>query len=159
MKTIFMNRLNFLLILLVTLVGCKNNSVVNGIEVSELLIISANNQHVNYRKLLRESTEGNAKSTKELALLKFYDASGYDHGAVIVDLIDLIGEDKFIQSLSMINKKQKKDIEGYIEVGLEYGNNPKFQNKSIKEAFPKIYFFLMSFNVSEVMYGNVSDLA
>ncbi|MDR1679613.1 MAG: hypothetical protein LBR81_07540 [Prevotellaceae bacterium] len=55
-----------------------------------------------------------------------------------------MGEDKFIYSLGTISKEQKRQIEEYISIGLEYGNNPNFQNKTIQEVFPKIYTSLKS---------------
>jgi hypothetical protein len=118
---------------------------VNGIYVSELAIIHSREQlKMNYCKLLKKATTKDANSIKQLTLLDFSSgaASGYAHGAVIVDLIELIGEDKFIQSLSTISKEQKQVIKGYIEAGLEYGNNPNLQTQTLKEAFPKIYDFL-----------------
>ena len=122
--------------------ACCGSKVINGIEVSELLLIASKEQNIDYCKLLNEAIEGNNSSIRKLALLKFYDGAGYDHGAVVVDLIELIGEDKFIYSLTTINDEQKKWIKGYIEVGLEYGNNPNLQSQTFKEAFPKIYDFL-----------------
>lgn len=116
--------------------------VINGIEVSELLLSASEEQNIDYCKLLNESTEGNDGSIRKLVLLKFYDAAGYDHGAVLVDLIELIGEDKFIYSLTTTNCEEKKRIIGYIEVGLEYGNNANLQKQTFREAFPKIYKFL-----------------
>jgi len=116
---------------------------VNGIYVSELLRIVSNEKHnKNYCKLLEEATKGNVSSIKQITLLDFYDGVGYDHSVVIVNLISLIGEDKFIQSLGTINEEQKNKIGSYLMAGLEYGNNPNLQGKAVKEAFPKIHNFL-----------------
>lgn len=122
--------------------ACCGRKVINDIEVSELLLIASKEQNIDYCKLLNESIKGNDSSIRQLALLKIYDGAGYDHGAVVVDLIGLIGEDKFIYSLTTINNEQKKWIKEYIEVGLEYGNNVNLQTQTFKEAFPKIYKFL-----------------
>ena len=92
--------------------------------------------------MLNKAIAKDANSIKQLTLLDFGDAAGYDHGTVIVDLIDLIGEEKFIQSLGAINEKQKNKLNSYLIVGIEYGNNPNLQGKTVKEAFPKIYDFL-----------------
>lgn len=137
----------FVLVLYAVLVYYAYNSdkprYINGIYVSELVIIhSREKQKINYCKLLKKATNGDIGSIKQLSLLEFYDGVGYDHGSVIVDLIEIIGENKFIQSLETINKKQKQIIEGYIEAGLEYGNNQNIQAQTVKEAFPKIYTFL-----------------
>jgi cell division protein FtsL len=118
---------------------------VNGIYVSTTAIIySRERLNINYCKLLKKATTNDVNSIKQLALLDFSSgvASGYDHGVVIVDLIKLIGEDKFIQSLTTITNEQKRNVKSYIEAGLEYGNNPNLQSKTFKKAFPKTYDFL-----------------
>jgi uncharacterized protein (TIGR02145 family) len=74
--------------------------------------------------------------------LEIYDAASYDHGGVIVDLIGIIGEDNFLQALATINNREKAWVEESIDVGLEYGDNPKYKGKRLKDAFPKIYKFL-----------------
>lgn len=122
--------------------ACCGRKVINDIEVSELLLIASKEQNIDYCKLLNESIKGNDSSIRQLALLKIYDGAGYDHGAVVVDLIDLIGEEKFMQSLGTINEKQKNKISSYLMVGLEYGDNPNLRGKTVKEIFPKIYDFL-----------------
>ena len=118
--------------------ACWGHKEINGIEVSELLLVVSEEQNIDYCKLLNEATKGNESSIKKIALLKIDDAAGYDHGAVIVDLIEVIGEDKFIESIKTINHSEKKRIKGYLEVGIEYGGNPNIQGQTLKEVFPKI---------------------
>jgi hypothetical protein len=119
-----------------------HNRTINGIDVPGMLCFNSwRDYEINYSKLLEKATMNDAKSIKRLILLDFDGAYGYDHGGVIVDLIGIIGEDKFIQSIATINIKQKKIVESYIKVGLEYGGNHNFQNKTFEEAFPKIYAF------------------
>lgn len=141
MKQLFI-RFFLLSIILLMCFACSGRKVINGIEVSELLVIASKEQKIDYCKLLKESIKGNDSSIRQLALLKINDGVGYDHGAVVVDLIEVIGEDKFINSLATINNEQKKWIKGSIQVGLEYGKNPNLQTQTFKEAFPKIYDFL-----------------
>ena len=132
----------FFYVILFMCLACGGRKELNGIEVSELLLRASKEQNVDYYKLLNEAIKGNDLSIRQLALLKVYDGAGYDHGAVIVDLIERIGENIFIKSLTNINNEQKQWIKGSIEVGLEYGNNPNLQTQSFKEAFPRIYEFL-----------------
>jgi hypothetical protein len=152
MKKVFLKKILLSIVMLVCLVflalwiylvSDTGNRYVNKIYVSELLITVSKEKHnINYCKLLKEATKGNVSSVKQLTLLDFYDGVGYDHGAVIVDLINLIGEDKFIQSLGTLNEEQKSRIISYLMAGLEYGNNPNLQGKTLKEAFYEIYVFL-----------------
>lgn len=131
-----------LVMFLVYFTDCNRNKSVNGVVVSELLINVSKEQHVNYCELLKKAMNGDVEHIKQLSLLEFYEGVGYDHGSVVVDLIGIVGEDKFIQSLATINREQKHLITSYIEAGLEYGNNPNVQGKTLKEAFPKIHTFL-----------------
>lgn len=142
MKKRFVTKLLLFVILSMCFVNCSRSKSVNGIEVSELLFSVSKEQHINYCKLLNEATKGDVTSIKQLVLLRFYDASGYDHGSVIVDLIKIIGEDKFIKSLATINKEEKQIVKGYLVVGLEYRNNSDLHAKTLKDVFPKIYIFL-----------------
>lgn len=141
MKTKFINKFSLFAILLILFTNCGNRTI-NGIEVSELLLIVSKQQNINYCKLVYEATEGNQNSIKQLALLEINDGAGYDHGEVIVNLIEIIGEGKFLHSIGAIRDKEKWLIIGYIEVGLEYGYHPNLQTESFKEAFPSIYDFL-----------------
>ena len=142
MKKRFVTKLLLFVILSMCFINCSRSKSVNEIEVSELLLSVSKEQHINYCKLLNEATKGDVTSIKQLVLLRFYDASGYDHGSVIVDLIKIIGEDKFIKSLATINKEEKQIVKGYLVVGLEYRNNSDLHAKTLKDVFPKIYIFL-----------------
>lgn len=142
MKNIFIVIFFLAAVMSIFFISCSRHEVVNGIVVSELLKSASKKQNVDYVGLLKDAAEGSEKSIKQLALLRFYDASGYDHGAVIVDLIEIIGEDKFIKSLFQINQEQKHNVKAYIEVGLEYGNNVNIGAETIETAYPKIFTFL-----------------
>ena len=70
------------------------------------------------------------------------DGASYDHGAVIVDLIEQVGEDIFVQALDSISLKQKEQIKSYIEAGLEYGSHTEWNSQMFEDVFPKTYAFL-----------------
>lgn len=127
-------------------VSCGTNKCtsIDDIEVSELLLISSNKQDYNYCALLEKAVKEDSRSIKELSLLQFYDAVGYDHGSVIVDLILLIGEMKYIDAIRDITPNDKLVIKAYIDVGLEYGNNPALKDKNLKTVFPELSVFLKS---------------
>jgi hypothetical protein len=114
LKNVLVIKLLLFVILSVCFVNCSRQKEVNGIVVSELLLIVSKEQNINYCKLLNEAIKGNVSSINKLALLEFYDGVAYDHSAVIVDLINLIGEDKFIQSIKTTSKEQKQIVIGCI---------------------------------------------
>lgn len=118
---------------------------VKGIYVEEELRIATDNHHgISYCKLLKKAIEGNQEDIRKLMLLDFSGsgAASYDHGDVIVKLIDRLGEDTIISSLgNQLTKKEKGSIEAYISVGLEYGNNPH-HGQTLESVFPLINQYL-----------------
>lgn len=128
--------------LLLLVNSCSNKCVVDNIEVSELLGTVAKEKSIDYCGLLKVALTGDKNAVKKLSLLEFDNAVGYEHGEVIVDLITAIGETEYIKAISTANKEQKNLINSYIDVGLEYGNNPLVKGKNFKSAFPDLYVFL-----------------
>ncbi|HBT73482.1 MAG TPA: hypothetical protein DEB37_14905 [Lysinibacillus sp.] len=140
-------KLNFckiisILLLFLLVNSCSNKCVVAGIEVSELLGTAAKEKSIDYCGLLKVALSGDKNAVKKLSLLEFGNAVGYEHGEVIVDLITVIGETEYIKAISTANKEQKNLINSYIDVGLEYGNNPLLKGNDFKSAFPDLYVFL-----------------
>jgi len=119
---------------------------VRGIMVTTILIVNCEEKYnINYCKLLKKATANNANAIRQLTLLKFSGCeTSYDHGAVIVGLIKRLGEDKFINSLGEISVQQRHSLESDIMAGMEYGGYSQLKDKTIKDAFPKIYTFLNS---------------
>ena len=121
----------------------KTNKCINGIYVSELLInVSNEKHHTDYCKVLKKATENDENSIRQLVLLEYYDGTSYDHGSVIVDIIELLGEEAFLKAISTIEDRQKKYVASIIKAGLEYGNNPRLQGLSFKEAFPSVFDYI-----------------
>ena len=129
-------------LLLLIFTSCQNGcNKVKEIEVSSLLINYSKNKNINYCNILSSAIKGNDKSIIKLVKLEIFDAAGYDHGIVIVDLITYIGEDKFINSLPhKLNDKEKGLLAGYLKVGIEY--NDKLTQKKLNLVFPKVYDFI-----------------
>ncbi|MCH7408065.1 hypothetical protein MM239_01550 [Belliella sp. DSM 111904] len=125
------------------MISCKNNCGISKIEVSELLEISANERSIDYCGILIKALNGNGESIKELSLMEFQNAAGYNHGAVLVELILITGEMKYLESILGINSEQRNLIKSYVDVGLEYGNIPKLTSKQIETEFPFLYQFLV----------------
>ena len=59
--------------------------------------------------------------------------------ALEVSRVDL---EKILEKMQEEYKEEKRGIESYIAVGLEYGNNPH-QGKNPDEAFPFLYEYLL----------------
>lgn len=123
------------------IISCENKCNINGVEIGSLLIINGEEQGINYCELVEKSFLNDNRAISQLCLLYFENSVGYEHGEVIVSLINQIGEEQFLDAIQGINKSEKNRIESYLDVGLEYGNY-NLKGKTIKETFPKVYFFL-----------------
>ncbi len=122
--------------------SCNKQCNVKGILVSELLIVVSKEKSINYCDLLSSALNGNNEAIKELSLLEFNDSTGYDHGSVLVELILKIGEDKYLKGVEPLNVKQKKLVQSYLDVGLEYGNISHIKEKRLDKVFPTIDTYL-----------------
>jgi len=130
--------------MLIFLFSCNPKCKIGSIEVSELLMVSSTDKKYNYCELLEKSIKNDETSIKKLSLLNFDNAVCYDHGSILVDLINNIGEEKYIKALKPLNNKEKNKVKSYLEVGLLYYKNEKYKDKSIKEVFPKIFAFTVN---------------
>lgn len=134
-----------LVLICIQISSCSNKCSVEGLEVSELLsTISKEKYQLNYCSLLKRALSGDNISIKKISLLNFDDAVGYDHGSILVDLIERIGEDTYLDSIKNINNNDKNKVKGYLDIGLMYSNKneEEFSRKYLKDVFPKVYDFL-----------------
>lgn len=130
-------------ILLSGITSCSKYSCSNSYISNYLLDYSIENEY-DYCNLFNKAKEGDDQFIEEFVLLSFYDGLAYEHGAVILELIDILGEEEFIESLNSINVKEKKLIQGYIMVGLNFTQNPKFKEKKLNVIFPSVHNFLLN---------------
>lgn len=142
-----------LLLVLAIIAGCLwvNDHVyfsgkdVDGIYVEEdVRIVTERNWGINYCKLLKKAIKGSKEDIKKLILLDFSGsgAVGYDHGDVVVKLINRLGEETIISSLGeQLSIEEKSGIKADIDVGLEYGSNP-YQGQKLEKTFPLLYQYL-----------------
>lgn len=111
-------------------------------KTSDLLARVARENKYNYCDLLSAALDGNKDSIRKLALLHFSDAAGYDHGAVLVEVILEVNEKRFIDAIRDIPKNERGIIKGYLCVGLAYGYRKEYETKDLKVIFPALYAFL-----------------
>ncbi|KAA1242523.1 hypothetical protein F0000_25150 [Aquimarina sp. RZ0] len=125
-------------ILIIILVSCSgaNKECIQGIKVSELLESATTNY--SYCSLIKKSIDLDSEALIKISTLPVFDAAGYEHGYVLINIVEKIGEDKYIAIISNIKKEDKKTIKSYLEVGLEYGGNKSYKDKELKEIFPKL---------------------
>ena len=132
-----------LLLFVFLFVGCKSENV-QGIIIGDTLLA---HQSFGENQKLKELIIKSLKKD-EVAILKLKDfpnggaAGSYELGYIITQIIYKIGEDEFYKTLSGFSSEEIKGFEGYINAGLEYGDNDYdgiMDNKRMKQEFPKLY--------------------
>lgn len=90
--------------------------------------------------IIKSTLEGDYNSLRRLNHFPCGEGAGcYDKGFIITQIIYKIGEKNFIKMIENLDKKEIYGIEGYIEVGLEYGDNDgdgKIDHKIPEKEFP-----------------------
>ncbi len=134
--------ITFLLILLIIL-GCKQQHT-EDIFIGETLY--QNQDYLDNRELIsliEQTLDGDKEALSSLVTFPCGGASGcYDLGFVITQIIYKLGEDEFIKMVEQLDNNERKQLEGFIQVGLEYGYLDKekaWERRNIENQFPKLY--------------------
>jgi hypothetical protein len=90
-----------------------------------------------YSKLLRQSIRGDEKSIKQLSLLSTDGAVSYDHGVVLIKLIDKLGEANYLSAIRGMSVKEKALLKAYLDAGFTYGDYGK-SGVSLKDVYPNL---------------------
>lgn len=131
-----MKRINFFLLFIIIssiTIGCNNCSQVKGIKIPELLNRSVDES---YCKLLERALELDKDAIIEISVFDVFDSASYEHGYVLIRLIEKIGEEEYLKAIKNVSVEQKKSIESYLWAGLEYGGNKIYSNKKLNEVLP-----------------------
>lgn len=100
-----------------------------------------------YCDLVSKSLNSNETAIIELCKLKFNDGASYEHGAVIIEVINKISEKKFITIFNRLDDKEKKYLYNSILcAGLEFTTDEDYKGTHISKAFP---FITKEFNKIE----------
>ena len=132
----------YLIFLPLLFVGCifSNVKTISGIKVPVQVLDVSSKHGFNYEKTLKSALNGNDCDLKKISTLDFFDTSvGYSHGAILVEIINEIGEDRFLIAINDCDKREKILLKGYLRAGMEYG---KYPDKTLSELFPKIGVYL-----------------
>jgi tRNA 2-selenouridine synthase SelU len=95
------------------------------------------------RNVIKSSLKYEQNALKDFIKLtdKVDGESSYDLGFVLTQIINRIGEQKFIELTKNLNSAERKLLKNYIEVGLEYGDNNhdgEVDNERIENVYKKI---------------------
>jgi hypothetical protein len=134
----------FLILLLAAIAfSCKNNCTeIDGVVIGEGIRISSDEQNIEYCNLVEQSLNKDLNALKTISLLNYQNSIGYEHGTVLVEIVDKVGE-MFIHQLLRISLHLKsKRYLSYLDVGIEYSGDEHLEKKNLKLVFPDLYQFL-----------------
>jgi len=134
------------IVITLTVFNCWKNYCCNveGIEPSYLLLTLSNRDDYDYCDSLDQALQGDLLALKRLTMFHFEGGSSYEHGIVLLEVIDRVGENKYLEAVKDFSKKEKKTIDRYLNAGLNFSQNPKFQSQRIDLIFPQVNAFLKS---------------
>ncbi|HZH88779.1 MAG TPA: hypothetical protein VFD78_06325 [Chitinophagaceae bacterium] len=91
-----------------------------------------------YCELVNGALEGNEILILDLSKVSIDDFGSYQHGAVLIDIIDKITIGEYLKIISSLTKKEKKQLYYTIWAGLEFTPNPKYKDKRMENVFPEL---------------------
>lgn len=91
-----------------------------------------------YCDLVNEAMSGNKESVLELSKINIGDFASYQHGAVLIEVIDKLSEPEYLKIIESLDDKERKAVYYKIWAGLEFTPNPKYEKKHIEVAFPEL---------------------
>jgi hypothetical protein len=92
-----------------------------------------------YCDLVNGALNGDKECVLELSKINVGDFASYQHGAVIIEVINKLTESEYLKIINRLDDKEKRAIYySYVWAGLEFTPNPKFRKKHIEGAFPEL---------------------
>ncbi|MDY8138850.1 hypothetical protein [Aquimarina sp. 2201CG5-10] len=137
-----MKKYKFVIIIIVFCslnIGCNSCDEVQGIKISELLSRQIDDS---YCETLENAIKLDKEAIIKVSTYKISDAAGYDHGYVLVSLIEKIGEQEYLKAIESVSTEQKQHIESYLWAGIDYGVNKIYKFKKLEELLPELAKFL-----------------
>lgn len=129
----------FVLAIVVSLPSCNNDNCSKnvGFNLSYHLFKDVRINGKTYCKLVNQSLEGDLTAVRELSSVKVLDGASYEHGAVLIEVIDKISEKNYLEAIKNFSEKEKKYIYySILSAGLEFTQNPKYEKRDIESVFP-----------------------
>ena len=116
--------------------NCSDNL---GFKLDYHLFDNINMNGKSYCDLVNGALKADKQSVLELSKVEVGDFASYQHGAVLIEVINKLTESEYLKIINQLNDKEKKAIYySYVWAGLEYTPNPKFAKKHIEVVFPEL---------------------
>lgn len=112
------------------------------VYVREIITVQ-NDDDLDYCNLVKLSINKDSFSVSKLSCLDISEDLISNHGEVLVQLVDILGEDFFIQIAQKLNSIEKYRLYSFITIGLIETNLPQYQEKGSIKRFPKLLDYLV----------------
>ncbi len=121
--------------------SCSQNNCESRFDfkLTSQLLVKANDKGYSYCSLIEKSLKSNSKAIKELSLLSFDAGFAYEHGAVLIEVIDSIGEDEYARLIIQLPNRKRKEVFYSLRAGFDYTQNPNYRNSNLKKSFPELH--------------------
>lgn len=107
------------------------------IPISNTLEIALGDRYSVYVDLLNKAvSKDTAALHRFLEIDNIYDAAGYDHGWVLIQLMKKNGDKDFAKALLKLNKSQLNNLKQYFEVGTDGGG---MSNDTLFKMYPNSF--------------------
>ena len=139
----------FLILIVSFLYSCHSDNCSKNLsfELDYHLFEDININGKTYCELVNRALKGDKDSILNLSKISVGDFGSYQHGAVLIEIIDIVTIDKYLIIVSSLSEKEKKQLYYTIWAGLEFTPNPKYEGKHIETIFPELKELLGTDNV------------
>lgn len=109
------------------------------IEISNDLKVSLGTRYSDYVEKLNASADGDTSALNEFIRYNhIYNAAGYDHGWVLIELMKIVGDETFSNVLKQLNRDELRNVNSYMLGGLDVS----YQNNTIVSRHPESFKIL-----------------
>lgn len=90
-----------------------------------------------YCGLVNGALDGDKEAIINLSKVAVYDFASYQHGAVLIEVIDRITERRYVEIIKpVLTEKEIRKVASYLMGGLDFTDNTKYTRKTFAQAFP-----------------------
>ena len=134
-------KLCLFIIAIFLLASCATNDLDDcvGFQISEHLFSDININGYSYYYIAEKAVcNEDLYFISLLSKVSVSDGATYEHGAILIEAIDHISEEKYLEIFSCLTKNEQTDIMNYyLPAGLDFTENPRYKRTEwVSEAFP-----------------------
>jgi hypothetical protein len=140
-----MRKAYLVLIFMTSLYSCNQDNCSKniGFKLDYHLFDQINVGGKTYCELVNEALQGDVGAIANLSKVEVHDGATYQHGRVLIKVIEKLSETKYIAVLANFTDKEKKLVYYSLWAGLQYNSDSRSQKAQFVEiAFPQLGKYL-----------------